>query len=79
LRSHAAWSSKKASKSRGNVLDPNYLFDSFGSDAVRWYFYTAVPVGENYRTGDAALRELLTRSEDEVARGKLLLVEDLVE
>jgi isoleucyl-tRNA synthetase len=48
---------KKASKSRGNVLDPNYLFDNFGSDAVRWYFYTAVPVGENYRTGDAALRE----------------------
>jgi len=29
--------------------------------------------------GDAALRELLTRSEDEVAKGKLLLVEDLVE
>jgi len=48
---------KKASKSRGNVLDPNYLFDSFGSDAVRWYFFTSVPVGENYRTGDAALRE----------------------
>ncbi len=48
---------KKASKSRGNVLDPNYLFDNFGSDAVRWYFYTSTPVGENYRTGDAALRE----------------------
>ncbi len=48
---------KKASKSRGNVLDPNYLFDSFGSDAVRWYFYTSTQVGENYRTSDAALRE----------------------
>jgi isoleucyl-tRNA synthetase len=48
---------KKASKSRGNVLDPNYLFDTFGTDAVRWYFYTSTPVGENYRTGDAALRE----------------------
>jgi len=48
---------KKASKSRGNVLDPNYLFDNFGSDAVRWYFYTSTQVGENYRTGDAALRE----------------------
>jgi isoleucyl-tRNA synthetase len=48
---------KKASKSRGNVLDPNYLFDNFGSDAVRWYFYTSTQVGENYRTSDAALRE----------------------
>src|SRR3989449_374509 len=48
---------KKASKSRGNVLDPNYLFDTFGSDAVRWYFYTAAPVGENYRTSADALKE----------------------
>ena len=48
---------KKQSKSRGNVLDPDYLFDNFGSDTVRWYFYTSTQVGENYRTGDAALRE----------------------
>ena len=48
---------KKASKSRGNVLDPNYLFDNFGSDAVRWYFYTSTQVGENYRTGVDTLRE----------------------
>ena len=50
---------KKASKSRGNVLDPNYLFDTFGSDAVRWYFYTSTQIGENYRTGDAVLKETL--------------------
>jgi isoleucyl-tRNA synthetase len=48
---------KKASKSRGNVLDPNFLFDNFGSDAVRWYFYTSTQVGENYRTGTDTLRE----------------------
>ena len=48
---------KKASKSRGNVLDPNYLFDTFGTDAVRWYFYTSTQVGENYRNFDVALRE----------------------
>jgi isoleucyl-tRNA synthetase len=48
---------KKASKSRGNVLDPNFLFDSFGSDAVRWYFYTSTQVGESYRTGTDTLRE----------------------
>ena len=50
---------KKASKSRGNVLDPNYLFDTFGSDAVRWYFYTSTQIGENYRTSDTVLRETL--------------------
>ncbi len=48
---------KKASKSRGNVLDPNFLFDNFGSDAVRWYFYTSTQVGENYRTSAETLRE----------------------
>src|ERR1700687_657932 len=48
---------KKASKSRGNVLDPNFLVDTFGSDAVRWYFYTSTPVGENYRTSAETLRE----------------------
>src|SRR3982075_4305854 len=48
---------KKQSKSRGNVLDPNYLFDNFGSDAVRWYFYTSTPVGANYRTSAETLRE----------------------
>ncbi|HKW72217.1 MAG TPA: isoleucine--tRNA ligase [Candidatus Dormibacteraeota bacterium] len=50
---------RKASKSRGNVLDPNYLFETFGSDAVRWYFYTSTQIGENYRTSDAVLRETL--------------------
>ncbi|HEV2476911.1 MAG TPA: class I tRNA ligase family protein, partial [Candidatus Dormibacteraeota bacterium] len=50
---------KKASKSRGNVLDPNYLFGTFGSDAVRWYFYTSTQVGENYRTSDTVLKETL--------------------
>ena len=48
---------KKASKSRGNVMDPNFLFDNFGSDAVRWFFYTSTQVGENYRTSPESLRE----------------------
>jgi isoleucyl-tRNA synthetase len=52
---------KKASKSRGNVLDPNYLFDNFGSDAVRWFFYTSTQVGENYRTSADTLRETVQR------------------
>jgi isoleucyl-tRNA synthetase len=50
---------QKSSKSKGNVLDPNYLFETFGSDAVRWYFYTSTPVGENYRTSPPALQEVV--------------------
>ncbi|HEX6488222.1 MAG TPA: isoleucine--tRNA ligase [Candidatus Dormibacteraeota bacterium] len=48
----------KMSKSRGNALDPWYIFDTFGSDAVRWLFYTST-VGENYRTGDKPLQEVV--------------------
>ena len=48
---------KKASKSRGNVLDPNFLFDGFGADAVRWFFFSSSQVGENYRTSADTLRE----------------------
>src|SRR5712692_1324583 len=50
---------QKASKSRGNVLDPSYLFETFGADAVRWFFYTSSAVGENYRTSDTALRQVV--------------------
>ncbi|HEY6876192.1 MAG TPA: isoleucine--tRNA ligase [Candidatus Dormibacteraeota bacterium] len=48
---------QKASKSRGNVMDPNFLFDSFGADAVRWYFFTSAQAGENYRTSPETLRD----------------------
>jgi len=49
---------KKASKSRGNALDPTYLFDTFGADALRWFFFTS-PVGENYRTGEGPLQQVV--------------------
>jgi isoleucyl-tRNA synthetase len=50
---------RKQSKSRGNVLDPDYLFEAFGADALRWFFYTGTPVGENYRTGEKALQQVV--------------------
>ena len=31
---------EKMSKSRGNIVEPFQLFDKYGADAVRWYFYT---------------------------------------
>jgi isoleucyl-tRNA synthetase len=52
---------RKQSKSRGNVLDPDYLFESAGADALRWFFYTSTAVGENYRLGEKSLRQVVQR------------------
>ena len=46
---------KKMSKSRGNVVDPMQVMDTYGADALRWYFYTAASVGSEYRMGPKAV------------------------
>ena len=37
---------EKMSKSRGNVVNPWKVLDSFGADALRWYFFTESPPGQ---------------------------------
>ena len=51
---------RKASKSRGNVLDPWRVFDTHGSDAMRWLFFTT-QVGESYKLGPKTLQEVVRR------------------
>ena len=36
----------KMSKSKGNIIEPFAVIDKYGTDAVRWYFYTGTPFGE---------------------------------
>ncbi|MCK4888897.1 MAG: methionine--tRNA ligase [Candidatus Aminicenantes bacterium] len=44
---HGWWlkDEKKMSKSIGNVLDPNVLFDHFNSDAIRYFLMREAPIG----------------------------------
>ena len=54
---------RKMSKSRDNVVDPFDLISKTGADAVRWWFYTTVSVGQEYRisvqrVADTAVRFL---------------------
>jgi isoleucyl-tRNA synthetase len=37
---------EKMSKSKGNIVDPWYIVEKYGADAVRWYFYTVNQPGE---------------------------------
>ncbi len=37
---------EKMSKSKGNVVDPWYIIEKYGTDAARWYFYTVNQPGD---------------------------------
>ena len=47
----------KMSKSKGNVLDPWHVFDTFGADALRWYFFSAGSPWINRRVYEDGIRE----------------------
>ncbi|OAN43810.1 isoleucine--tRNA ligase [Chloroflexus islandicus] len=40
---------QKMSKSRGNVIEPQEVINSYGVDALRWYLFTAAPPGNARR------------------------------
>ncbi|MEK7094249.1 MAG: class I tRNA ligase family protein [Patescibacteria group bacterium] len=37
---------QKRAKSKGNIVEPRSVINTYGVDAVRWYFYTATAAGE---------------------------------
>jgi methionyl-tRNA synthetase len=49
---------RKMSKSFNNVIDPNYLLDTFGSDIVRYYFLKESSNGEDFSLSEAKISEL---------------------
>lgn len=42
---------QKMSKSKGNILNPWEVFDSYGADAARWYTYVSAPPELSRRVG----------------------------
>ncbi|MEX1182334.1 MAG: isoleucine--tRNA ligase [Gemmatimonadota bacterium] len=55
---------QKMSKSRGNVVDPWQAIDTFGADAIRWYFLTVSHPWLPKRFDPAALGEAARRAFD---------------
>ncbi len=47
----------KMSKSKGNVVDINAIFDNEGADALRWYFFTAGSPSDDVRFSEHAIIE----------------------
>ena len=52
---------KKMSKSRGNTIQPGEIIERFGADAVRWYFYSAVAAGGEYRFSPDNIQDVVRR------------------
>jgi isoleucyl-tRNA synthetase len=50
---------KKMSKSRGNIIEPDAVFDEFGADAARWFFYSVAAPGAEIKVSREAFREVV--------------------
>ena len=56
---------EKMSKSKGNMVDPEKVLEKYGADALRWYFFSVNPPGEEKRFNEEDIgiyqrRSLLT-------------------
>jgi isoleucyl-tRNA synthetase len=51
----------KMSKSKGNIVNPWEMMDTYGADATRWYMYTASPPGNSRRFSGTLVAETVRR------------------
>ena len=65
---HGWWTvnGEKMSKSRGNVVDPNAIIETFGIDAFRYFLLREVPFGQD---GDFSQEALIGRNNSDLANG----------
>jgi methionyl-tRNA synthetase len=65
---HGWWTvnGEKMSKSRGNVVDPYAMVDSFGTDAFRYFLLREVPFGQD---GDFSRESFVGRINSDLANG----------
>ncbi len=50
---------KKMSKSRGNSIEPRTIFDQFGADAARWYFFVQGVENAELRVSPASFQDVV--------------------
>ncbi|MDZ4817714.1 MAG: class I tRNA ligase family protein [Planctomycetota bacterium] len=48
---------QKMSKSKRNYREPNEIFDKYGADALRWYFFANQPPWTSIRYSEQAIKE----------------------
>ncbi|HLC95611.1 MAG TPA: isoleucine--tRNA ligase [Patescibacteria group bacterium] len=52
---------KKMSKSKGNIIDPTEMFDQFGADQLRWFFFSVNQPGLPKRFDVKGMRDVKNR------------------
>lgn len=52
---------EKMSKSKGNVVDPWAVINSYGADAIRWYMLVSTPGEDNHRFSTRMLEETMRK------------------
>ncbi|MBH0209691.1 MAG: methionine--tRNA ligase, partial [Nitrospira sp.] len=65
---HGWWTvdGEKMSKSRGNVVDPNKMIETYGIDAFRYFLLREVPFGQD---GDFSEQGMARRTNSDLANG----------